>query len=52
MVIGAEDPGFFSNDVGTLYLDFVGATLARSTSRILRATNVSSVNQDARKSAT
>ncbi len=35
LVIGAEDPDFFANDVGTLYLDFIGATLARTAHRIL-----------------
>ena len=35
LVIGAEDPDFFSNDVGTLFLDFLGATLACSANRIL-----------------
>ena len=35
LVIGARDPDFFANDVGTLYLDFLGATLARSAARLL-----------------
>lgn len=51
LVIGAEDPDYFSNDVGTLYLDFVGATLACSTSRILAASNTHSLNQDSLESA-
>lgn len=51
LVIGAEDPDFFSNDVGTLYLDFLGATLACSAARILAASSASSLNQDALESA-
>lgn len=39
LIIGAENPDFFSNDVGTLYLDFLGATLACSTYRILKASS-------------
>ncbi|MCY4130401.1 MAG: DUF484 family protein [Gammaproteobacteria bacterium] len=45
LVIGAENPDFFSNDVGTLYLDFLGATLACSTYRILAASSTTSQNQ-------
>ncbi len=51
LVIGAVDPDFFSNDVGTLYLDFLGATLACSAYRILTASNTYSLNQDSLKSA-
>ena len=35
LVIGAEDPDYYTQEVGTLYLDFLGATLARSAERIL-----------------
>ena len=45
LVIGAENPDFFSNDVGTLYLDFLGATLACSTYRILAISSTLSRNQ-------
>ena len=40
LIIGAEDPNFFSNNVGTLYLDFLGRTLACAANRILNAPNV------------
>ena len=46
LVIGAENPDFFSNDVGTVYLDFLGATLACSTYRILAAESGSSRMRD------
>lgn len=35
LVIGAEDADLFGQDVGTLYLDFIGATLARTAIRVL-----------------
>ena len=35
LVVGSENPNFFANDVGTLYLDFLGATIARTAFRIL-----------------
>ena len=46
LVIGAEDPNFFSNDVGTLYLDFLGATLACSAYRIMTGSHAYSRQQD------
>lgn len=51
LVIGAEDPDFFSNDVGTLFLDFLGATLACSANRILEKANARSLSRDSLKSA-
>ena len=51
LVIGAVDPDFFSNDVGTLYLDFLGATLACSAHRILTKSSTSSLEQHSLKSA-
>lgn len=37
LVVGARDPDFFSRDVSTDYLDFLGATLARSAYRVFAA---------------
>lgn len=37
LVIGAEDEDLFGHDAGTLYLDFIGATLARTAYRVLGA---------------
>lgn len=34
LVIGAGDPDFFAREVGTIYLDFLGASLARSAYRL------------------
>lgn len=35
LVIGSKNPDFYANDVGSLYLDFLGASIARSAYRIL-----------------
>lgn len=51
LVIGAEDADFFSNDVGTIYLDFLGATLACSAYRIFAASSKSSGSDDVLESA-
>lgn len=51
LVIGAEDSDFFSNDVGTIYLDFLGATLACSAYRILAASSETSGIKDTLGSA-
>lgn len=51
LIIGAEDPDFFSKDVGTLYLDFVGATLARVAYRIFAVGSVQPLNRRSRQSA-
>lgn len=45
LIIGAEDPDFFSNNVGTLYLDFLGRTLACAANRILTTPNTYARNE-------
>ena len=50
LVVGAEDPDFFANDVGTLFLDFLGATLACSADRILANPGAYSLKRDSLES--
>lgn len=51
LIIGAEDPDFFANDVGTLFLDFLGATLACSANRILAKSSTNSFDGDSLETA-
>lgn len=37
LIIGSEDPDLFNHEAGTLYLDFLGETLARSAYRVMAA---------------